>query len=147
MSTPESVAGAPPSEKAPVYRKVRHGGGLWLIECNEGWRSTVLCSGMYEAEADFLLSLLGRRPRRPQAGSPAGHERTEAERLRSAEITLATIQSHVARMLALSKDAGVESPLPQVRGYDRAMRAVRAILDARWLPEGTPAVLNPEEDL
>lgn len=64
------VPGTPPaaSEEAPVYRKVRHeaspaASSLWLIECNEGWRSTVLCSGMYEADADFLLTLLGRTPR------------------------------------------------------------------------------------
>jgi hypothetical protein len=69
-------------------------------------------------------------------------ERTEAERLRSAEITLATIRQHVERMLSLSAAAGVDDPLPQARGYDRAMRDVLAVLDSRWLPEGEPVVFG-----
>lgn len=53
----------PPTEAAPAYRKVRHDNNLWLITCDEGWRSTVLCSGMYEDDADWLLTLLGRTSR------------------------------------------------------------------------------------
>jgi hypothetical protein len=71
--------------------------------------------------------------------------RTEADRLRSAEVTLATIRQHAESALKLSKAAGIENPLPQARGYDRAMRTVLAILDARWLPEGEPVVLNPDD--
>ena len=60
-----------PSEEAPVYRKVydRRDDGtrssLCMITCDEGWRSTILCSGVYERDADFLLSLLGRKSRLP----------------------------------------------------------------------------------
>jgi hypothetical protein len=72
----------------------------------------------------------------------AGQEHTEAERLRSAEITLATIRQHAERMLALSEAANVANPLPHARGYDHAMRNVLAILDARWLPEGTPVIFG-----
>ena len=71
-------------------------------------------------------------------------ERTEAEKLRSAEITLATLREHVERLIAVT-DAVGESSLPETRGYDRAMRTVLAILDARWLPEGTPVILNPDD--
>jgi len=46
-----------------VYRKVKQARALFLITCDEGWRSTVLCSGMYENDADWLLGLLGRKPR------------------------------------------------------------------------------------
>jgi hypothetical protein len=54
------------SEEAPLYAMVRQGGAkssLWMITWNEGWRSGILCSGMYTDDARFLLRLLGRRPR------------------------------------------------------------------------------------
>jgi hypothetical protein len=59
-----------PSEEAPVYAKVRQMGddstpsrNLWCITVDEGWKSSILCSDMYERDADFLLSVLGRTPR------------------------------------------------------------------------------------
>jgi hypothetical protein len=57
-------AATPPSEEAPVYSKVlgEHS-NLWMITYDEGWRSSILCTGMYERDADWLLSLLGRTPR------------------------------------------------------------------------------------
>ncbi len=62
----------PPSEESPVYGKVQHQAGrLFMITCDEGWRSTILCDSMYEDDADWLLVILGRQPRRitpePQA--------------------------------------------------------------------------------
>jgi hypothetical protein len=72
-------------------------------------------------------------------------EHTDAERLRSAEITLATLRQHAERMLSLSKAAGIENPLPQVAGYDHAVRDVLTILDSRWLPEGEPVVFGDHD--
>lgn len=57
----------------PVYAKRRHdpsldgaasehSSHLWLIECDEGWSSTVVCSGMYEWAADWLLKVIDGRP-------------------------------------------------------------------------------------
>ena len=60
------------------------------------------------------------------------HGRTEAERLRSAEITLATIREQAESATA------TEGGNDHAQGYARAMRDVLAILDARWLPEGEP---------
>jgi hypothetical protein len=67
------------------------------------------------------------------------HEHTEAERLRSAEIALATIRETAGRATALP--AGVFRN-DHARGYESAMRDVLAILDARWLPEGAPVVFG-----
>lgn len=57
----------PPSEDCPLYCKVRHAkprsSNLFLITWNEGWRSGILATGLYESDADWLLKLLGRRPR------------------------------------------------------------------------------------
>lgn len=63
---------------------------------------------------------------------------TEAERLRSAEITLATIRETAERATALPDDVFRNA---HARGYEKAMRTVLAILDARWLPEGAPVNL------
>ena len=62
-----------PSEESPVYGKVQHQAGrLFMITCDEGWRSTILCDSMYEEDADWLLVILGRRPRRVEPeGKPA----------------------------------------------------------------------------
>ena len=79
------------------------------------------------------------------AKADASRERTEAERLRTAEITLATLRDHAERNLAIAKAVG-ESRFPETRGYDRAMRMVMAILDSRWLPEGQPVIMpGPDE--
>lgn len=56
----------------------------------------------------------------------SGGEHTEAERLRSAEVTLATIAD-----LAGQVDK-------------KAMRDVLAVLGARWLPEGAPVALEAQ---
>ena len=68
-------------------------------------------------------------------------ERTDAEKLRSAEITLATIREHAERSLSLP--AG-EFRNDHARGFESAMLCVLTILDARWLPEGAPVVV-PED--
>lgn len=55
---------APPSTEAPLYRKMRQDdtANLWMITCDEGWRSLIVCTDMYEHTADWLLGLIGRKP-------------------------------------------------------------------------------------
>jgi hypothetical protein len=57
------------SETEPVYRKVAHDEGgatrLWFIVVDEGWREGILCERMYEWAADWLLTVLERRPYAP----------------------------------------------------------------------------------
>ena len=59
------TAELPASEEAPVYRKLHQDGttNFWMITCDEGWRSSILCTDMHEADADWLLLVLGRKPR------------------------------------------------------------------------------------
>lgn len=58
----------PASPEAPIYTKKlhssNHGTNLWFISCDEGWRELIVCSQMYELEANWLLGLLGRIPYR-----------------------------------------------------------------------------------
>ena len=62
----------PPSEETPVYAKVQHQAGrLFMITCDEGWRSTILCDSMHEEDADWLLTILDRKPRRVAPERPA----------------------------------------------------------------------------
>jgi hypothetical protein len=59
----------PASPEAPVYGKVEQKSGatrLFMIVCDEGWRSSIVCCDMYEWAADWLLGLLGRRPYVPE---------------------------------------------------------------------------------
>jgi hypothetical protein len=65
-------------------------------------------------------------------------ERTDAEKLRSAEITLATMREHAERSLSLPADVPRND---HARGYESALRDALAILNSRWLPEGTPISL------
>lgn len=50
----------------PIYRKVAqdHCGAttLYMITCDEGWRSSIVCCDMYEHVADWMLERLGRHP-------------------------------------------------------------------------------------
>lgn len=54
----------PPSPERPVYAKVREedSRSFFAITCDEGWRSMIVCTSMYEWAADWLLGILGRRP-------------------------------------------------------------------------------------
>lgn len=46
-------------ETSPFYRKVEQTGvtktPLFMIVVDEGWRESILCSGMYEWAADWLV--------------------------------------------------------------------------------------------
>lgn len=77
-----SETAAPPSEETPVYGKVQHQAGrLFMITCNEGWRSTILCDSMYEDDADWLLVVLGRQPRRIEPEDQAAAIRGQLKQL------------------------------------------------------------------
>lgn len=61
-----------PTVETPVYRKVlykgppEHATPLYLINCNEGWRESIVCTGMYEWTADWLLEQIQGKPFAPQ---------------------------------------------------------------------------------
>lgn len=59
----------PASPEAPVYRKVDQDGDgatrMFMITCDEGWRSSIVCADVYEHVADWLLAILGRQPYAP----------------------------------------------------------------------------------
>lgn len=76
VPAPDAGEEIPPSPEHPVYRKVRESepgepGNMFLISCDEGWRSSIVCAAMYEWAADWLLAVLGRRPYAPDT-RPAG---------------------------------------------------------------------------
>jgi len=60
----------PATEERPFYTKVLTGswddvGGKtakYFIVCDEGWRSHIVCEGMYEWAADWLIDQLARKP-------------------------------------------------------------------------------------
>jgi hypothetical protein len=55
----------PPSEAYPMYRKVKElpegATATYMIVCDEGWRESIVCEGMYEYVADWLLGILRRK--------------------------------------------------------------------------------------
>lgn len=53
-----------PSEEKPFYRKVRENGtsNLFLVSVDEGWRVQLMCSGMYEWAADWLIRQVQGKP-------------------------------------------------------------------------------------
>ena len=61
-----TVSSEEPSEARPVYEKAREdetsGTPTYMITCDEGWRRSIVCTGMYGWSADWLLTLLGNRP-------------------------------------------------------------------------------------
>jgi hypothetical protein len=54
------------TEENPKYRKVESSDAtatkLFFIVCDEGWRESILCSGMYEWAADWLVQQLQGKP-------------------------------------------------------------------------------------
>lgn len=73
MSEPSLTKGIDASPTAPVYSKIldntrNRATPLYFIVCDEGWRNSIVCSGMYEWTADWLLKILGRQPYAPEAG-------------------------------------------------------------------------------
>lgn len=64
-----------PTPEHPVYRKVHQESNgatkLYMITCDEGWRTSIVCTDMYDWAAEWLSGVLGRQPYAPQA-RPAG---------------------------------------------------------------------------
>ena len=59
------------TEQSPRYWKVPHktlgvGTQLYMVTVDEGWRETILCTGMYEWAADWLVEQLQGRPFAPE---------------------------------------------------------------------------------
>lgn len=54
------------TEESPIYRKVKEGKGnatkTFMIVCHEGWRESIVCTGMYEWAADWLVTQIQGRP-------------------------------------------------------------------------------------
>ncbi len=50
----------------PIYRKVEEGKGkatqIFMIVCDEGWRESIVCTGMYGWAADWLLRQIQGKP-------------------------------------------------------------------------------------
>lgn len=57
------------SPEAPVYTKVEHEDSgatpLFMIVCDEGWRTSIVCERMYSWAADWMTGVLGRKPYAP----------------------------------------------------------------------------------
>lgn len=60
--------GAEGSPEKPVYKKVQHdepsATRMFFITVDEGWRTWILCTDMYEKVADQLINILNESPRR-----------------------------------------------------------------------------------
>lgn len=71
----------PPSTEAPVYSKLHQGNvsatKLYMVSCDEGWRSSIVCADMYDWAAEWLVGILGRQPYAPGA-RPASPEAVAA---------------------------------------------------------------------
>jgi hypothetical protein len=55
---------APASPECPIYKKVRASphSNFYMITCDEGWRTLIVCTDLYENVADWLVGVLGRIP-------------------------------------------------------------------------------------
>lgn len=58
---------AEPTPERPLYEATPSlGGSLWNVTVNEGWRSTIVCSGMYDWAARWLVDQLQGKPFAPE---------------------------------------------------------------------------------
>lgn len=66
MSTEEKIN---PTPERPFYSKTEHQGGgatrLFFVNCDEGWRVSIVCERMYEWAADWLVEVLQGKPYAP----------------------------------------------------------------------------------
>ena len=53
-----------PSQARPLYAKLRErpDSNLFMITADEGWRSSIVATGMYEPVADWLISKMQGQP-------------------------------------------------------------------------------------
>lgn len=58
----------------PIYKKVRQSGPVgapepattvFMVTCDEGWRSSIVCTDMYEWAADWLVEQIQGKPFAP----------------------------------------------------------------------------------
>jgi hypothetical protein len=60
-----------PTPEQPVYSKVQDADSgatqMWIVRCDEGWRESIVCEGMYEWAADWLIEQIQGRPFAPGA--------------------------------------------------------------------------------
>jgi hypothetical protein len=56
-----------PSEEHPLYKVEQQGEThhLFAVTVDEGWRSTIVCSGMYRWAAEWLVTQLQGKPYAP----------------------------------------------------------------------------------
>src|SRR6267378_5752407 len=72
--------------EVPVYKKVlykgppEHATPLWLVSCDEGWRQSIVCEGMYEWAADWLLTQILGKPFAPENRPDRKQTATEPRR-------------------------------------------------------------------
>jgi hypothetical protein len=66
---------AEPTTEHPVYSRVAHDEGSatvrYMVICDEGWRQSIVCEGMYDWAAHWLIGQLQGKPYAP-AGRPGG---------------------------------------------------------------------------
>lgn len=65
LNVPTAPESDPATEARPFYAKVLSTDTAtprYLVSCDEGWRVHIVCSGMYEWAADWLIAILDRRP-------------------------------------------------------------------------------------
>lgn len=57
--------------EVPVYRKLRDASkdskstAVYMVTCDEGWRSSIVCCEMYEWAADWLVEQIQGKPFAP----------------------------------------------------------------------------------
>lgn len=65
-----AVSGDPPREEKPHYyytQEERSGASnLFMVICDEGWRTSIVCDGAYEWAARWLVEQLQGKPYAPE---------------------------------------------------------------------------------
>lgn len=53
-----------PTPERPVYTMIRQQGAsnMYMIRCDEGWRQSIVCEGMHEWAARWLIGLIQFKP-------------------------------------------------------------------------------------
>lgn len=58
-----------PTPKCPLYEVIPQpepaATQFYMITCDEGWRSSIVCADMYEWSANWLVNILQGRPYAP----------------------------------------------------------------------------------
>lgn len=67
MSTPQEAAAHGASPEKVYYSKFKDAGSFWVITWDDGARQGILCTGMFEWQADWLIEQVQGKP------LPEGH--------------------------------------------------------------------------